>query len=131
MTRSVRRAATLFALTAMLLRAFIPAGWMPAAAGGAPLAFCTAGGMVLLEADSSLDLDPTLDPGSPAPDDNSGLHASPCAFATAATLAGGTTAPQTVHLNFRASAPQPVSTRFIATTRPISNHPARAPPLLS
>jgi len=131
MTRSIRHAATLLALTAMLFRAFIPAGWMPAAAGAAPLAFCTAGGMVWLQTDPPLGLDSSLDPGSPAPDDSGGLHASPCAFAAAATLAGGTTAQQAVHVECRTSAPRPASTRFIATARHISNHPARAPPLFS
>ena len=36
-----RRAAVHLALIALLLRGFLPAGWMPAADGGAPLVMCS------------------------------------------------------------------------------------------
>jgi hypothetical protein len=36
-----RRVAVHLALFALLLRAFLPAGWMPAAQGGAPLVMCS------------------------------------------------------------------------------------------
>jgi hypothetical protein len=38
-----RRAAVHLALVALLLRAFLPAGWMPGAAGDAPLVMCSVG----------------------------------------------------------------------------------------
>jgi hypothetical protein len=44
MTARLRPFALMFALTAMLLRGLLPAGWMPAADAGAPLVICTGHG---------------------------------------------------------------------------------------
>ena len=46
MTAIVRSFAVTLALSAMLLRALLPAGWMPDLAGtGAPLVICTVDGL--------------------------------------------------------------------------------------
>jgi hypothetical protein len=72
--QGVRRAAVHLALVALLLRAFLPAGWMPGAAGDAPLVMCSVG--MAHDADSQ-------DRGdkSPAKPDNGADGA--CAFAAA------------------------------------------------
>jgi hypothetical protein len=41
---TARKAATTLALAAMLLRAFLPAGWMPATSAGTTLVICTMDG---------------------------------------------------------------------------------------
>jgi hypothetical protein len=73
MHRQLRQNAALLALVAMLLRAAIPAGWMPDSGAGAPLAFCTADGLVLVQAGAA-------DHGS-SPDDHDTLI---CPFAASA-----------------------------------------------
>ena len=75
----MRHSAALFALVAILLRAVIPAGWMPDSGAGAPRAFCTADGLVLLH---TTDTDP-----APSPDEHASLL---CPFAVSA---GGAAAP--------------------------------------
>lgn len=46
MTRTLRIAAVHLALVAMMLRALLPAGWMPSVTAGAPITICTMDGMV-------------------------------------------------------------------------------------
>ena len=46
MTQHFRHIAVHLALAAMLLRAVMPAGWMPSAAAGSPLTICTMNGPV-------------------------------------------------------------------------------------
>ena len=70
----MRHHAAVIALAAILLRAFIPAGWMPHA--GTVLAFCTADGLVLLDS-------PAGDPAAP-PEDHPSVV---CPFAHAAGTA--------------------------------------------
>jgi len=80
MKRRHRNALTLLALAAMLLRAAIPAGWMPSARADAFLALCTADGLVHVLAPGAAPLD---GPAAPAP------HAAApadCAFAGVAAL---------------------------------------------
>ncbi|MCE9520973.1 MAG: hypothetical protein K8S25_00910 [Alphaproteobacteria bacterium] len=79
-----RRYAAIFALTALMLRAFVPVGWMPSAqafTGGAPIVVCTLTGEkhIVLDAD-----------GKPLPDgqqQESDSDQAPCAFAAVASLA--------------------------------------------
>jgi hypothetical protein len=131
MTRSVRHAAALLALAAMLLRAAIPAGWMPSAAGDSLLTMCTANGVVLLQADTPIDLDRPALEGADDSDPHAGGLMAPCAFAAAATLAGGATVPQTSPVDFHAPAPPILRAPPTVACRPVSNHPARAPPTFS
>lgn len=72
--RAVLKLAALnLALTAMLLRALIPAGWMPAptVASGSPFVICTVNG--------------PIEP-KPAHDADRGHASAPCVFAAAAPL---------------------------------------------
>lgn len=76
-----RRYAAIFALTAILLRAFVPLGWMPSATQGAAfeVVVCTLSGQKHIALDAN---------GNPLSDQQKDTsdHA-PCAFATAANLA--------------------------------------------
>jgi hypothetical protein len=75
MYRSTRTAAVSLALVAMLLRALLPAGWMPSSASGQALVICTLQGPVRI--------DPT--PHKPAAPQH---HNVTCPFAAAPQLAG-------------------------------------------
>ncbi|MBI1262880.1 MAG: hypothetical protein GC184_14265 [Rhizobiales bacterium] len=72
------------ALVAMLLRAFLPQGWMPAPPGDQadanwiPFVICTGDGLVRLD---------TL-PGSEHKQDQQTHHVAPCPYAAAAHLSG-------------------------------------------
>ena len=137
MNRSVRHVAALLALAAMLLRAAIPTGWMPSATEGTALAMCTAGGVVLLRADVPLELDPgtTGEFDTSAADDSDDRHApglmTPCAFGASATLASSALAVPPVSVAYRASRPVVGVESRTTSPRPVSNHPARAPPAFS
>ncbi len=75
MYRMTRTAAVSLALVAMLLRAFLPAGWMPSAAAGQTLVICTLQGPVRIDLPSH----------KPAVLQH---HAQTCPFAVAPQLAG-------------------------------------------
>lgn len=77
MSKPLRTYAVQFALVAMLLRALVPAGWMPVASQGVPLVVCTAQGLQ------------TIDIGTHKPADHAPARTSHdvCPFAAAASLA--------------------------------------------
>lgn len=139
MTRSIRHAAALLALAAMLLRAAIPAGWMPSAAGDAPLTMCTASGLVVLQGAASpgdapgatATLDGLAQDGQDSSDPHASAHIAPCAFAASATLAGSNAHPLTLPGEFHAQTPSGTRASPARKARPPSNHPARAPPTFS
>jgi hypothetical protein len=86
MIRNLRFAAVHIALAAMMLRALLPAGWMPAAiAGGAPLVVCTMDGPV------SLVLGPGGKPLKHQPSQDDARHHEMCPFAAAPHLASPST----------------------------------------
>jgi len=121
MTRSIRRAAVNFALAAMLLRALLPAGWMPSAtAWDAPFVICAMDGSVqlVLGADGQ--------PLKQQPDQNNDRSHETCPFAAAPHLAppaiaaaleptssATSTAPETIqnNLNKRLASYAPQSPR--------------------
>jgi hypothetical protein len=74
MTRHCRLAAIHLAIVAMLVRALLPAGWMPDLGGSAALVICTA--------DSSAHHVVQQSPGKPVPDDGRHAHEE-CPFAAA------------------------------------------------
>jgi hypothetical protein len=120
----VRRRAAWFALLAILLRAFIPAGWIPGDfSAGIPLVICTANGAVTLPFDIA---------GKPLPaHGQDSLRDAHCVFAAAASLAMPALPPQ----------PSPPSSRPHTRSIPeqqrtgppsiFDRPPARAPPLFS
>jgi hypothetical protein len=76
-----RRYAAIFALTAILVRAFVPLGWMPSIAQGAAfeVVVCTLSGQKHVAFDAN---------GDPLSDQQKDTgDSAPCAFATAANLA--------------------------------------------
>jgi hypothetical protein len=79
MIRSIRFAAVHLALAAMVLRALLPAGWMPGASAGTPLVVCTMNGPELL----ALGADGKPLKHQPA----DARHHEMCPFAAAAALA--------------------------------------------
>lgn len=123
MGKRIRSAAAWLALSAMLLRALVPAGWMPAASGGAFLVLCTANGLVQV-----LDAQPdSATGGSPA----SHLPAADgtCPFgATAVPALPGAPAP-VADFAMHHEAPAPGSRPAFAGFPPTGSHAPRAPPL--
>lgn len=117
MRTACKSAALHFALTAMLLRALLPAGWMPqAAATGSPFVICTVSGPVYPA------------PGHQADHDRA---KTPCVFASAAPLSPPAVAtalslPTPVATPFHIAAPRDSDARG-PSHRP--NAP-RAPPVL-
>lgn len=81
MIRNLRFAAIHLALAAMVLRALLPAGWMPGASSGAPLVVCTMNGpeQIVLGADGK--------PLKHQPSQDDARHHEMCPFAVAAPLA--------------------------------------------
>jgi len=81
--KNIRLAGFHIALAAMLLRAFMPDGWMPAPpspladAGWTPFVICTSSGLVRL----------TEAPGTHHHDDDADHSHAPCPYAAAAHLA--------------------------------------------
>lgn len=80
--KTARLAGLHIALAAMLLRAFLPDGWIPAPAsrsadaGWLPLVICTSNGLVRLH-----------EQGQDGQDDDQDHHYAPCPYAAAAHLA--------------------------------------------
>ena len=119
MTHYSRRAAVHLALAAMLLRAVMPAGWMPSAAAGLPLTICTMNGPVQMV------LGPDGSPIKQKP------HHDICPFAAAPPLAElaaavPVTAPSLLPVN--AEMAQPDGLVLAARHAP---HSARAPPAIA
>lgn len=81
MIRNLRFAAIHLALAAMVLRALLPAGWMPGASAGTPLVVCTMNGpeRIVLGADGK--------PLKHQPSQDDALHHEMCPFAGAPHLA--------------------------------------------
>lgn len=81
MIRRFRFAAIHLALAAMVLRALLPAGWMPGASAGTPLVVCTMNGpeQIILGADGK--------PLKHQPSQDDARHHEMCPFAAAAQLA--------------------------------------------
>jgi hypothetical protein len=116
--RTILKSATVqLALLAMLLRALLPAGWMPAAseAGASPLAICTLKG-----------------PAHLAPAGTDAHHGRTdrfCPFAAAAHLAGPTFAPPTPTPEAVAAVVREIQRPDIpASQAPRRSNEARAPP---
>jgi hypothetical protein len=114
MRTGFKTAALHVALVAMLLRAFLPAGWMPqSAAAGAPFVICTADG-----------------PVHPAkPHDADHAKSAPCVFAAAAHLAPPAEAPALAVTAAVAAVPHAAPPQ--APVRPESHRAAapRGPPI--
>jgi hypothetical protein len=85
MTRNLRFAAIHLALAAMVLRALLPAGWMPGASAGTPLVVCTMNGIerIVLGADGK--------PLKHQPSQDDARHHEMCPFAAASHLASPST----------------------------------------
>lgn len=81
MIRNLRFAAIHLALAAMVLRALLPAGWMPGVSAGTPLVVCTMNGpeQIVLGADGK--------PLKHQPSQDDARHHEMCPFAAAAQLA--------------------------------------------
>jgi len=119
--RAVLKSAALgFALLALLLRAALPDGWMPASAASAPLMPCP--GMMAMPM--------TPAPHSGAPLHKHGSHTTICIFAAAGHFGSvPVPAPVPAPLGAVATAPQPfAAANFISRTSYRPNA-ARAPPL--
>ena len=114
-----RSAAIGLALCAMVLRALLPDGWMPAAAAGSsPFVICSVDGV--------------HGGGKPPADPARESRHAPCAFAAAAHLAPPAIAPAGAFLPPRGQ-PIPLAwrnARLDSHERPRS-HPPRAPPAFS
>jgi hypothetical protein len=115
------------ALAAMLLRALLPAGWMPdpaGAAGGAALVICTVQGPLTVHTDGS---------GKSTPHNDQGQRQNDfCPFAAAAhfgfvPVAAATPLPAFACLTFNA----PHSDGAICQRNAITAHGPRAPPSLA
>ena len=104
------------ALIALILRAMLPAGWMPAATGSASFTICT------------VNAAHQQDPTNKVPDE-SGQHDKLCAFSGTPQLAATPDAPALLlpafHA-FAASTDRAIAARFAAHYQPQS---PRAPPL--
>jgi len=106
-----RSAALSLALTAMLLRAFLPDGWMPSAPGSGTLfTICS-----------------VAQHESKAPPSEGHTHA-PCAFAAASTLAPPTLAALAFGVSATWRVAAPVLRDEPRPVRPHRPHIARAPP---
>lgn len=103
------------ALIAMILRAMLPAGWMPSAGIDAPLTICTVSPLH------------QQDPGNKTPDPSQ--HEKPCAFFGAPQLAATPDIPALILPAFHGFAAQ--SDRVYAATIAAQHQPhsPRAPPL--
>jgi hypothetical protein len=119
MNRTVRLAAVTVALAAMLLRALIPAGWMPAQ--GASLVICTMQGPLRIAADLH---------GNPQKPQDS-HHTEVCPFAAAPVLSGpaevAALSPPSLVFEGLAQAAVPVS---VSRARAHTPQSPRAPPFL-
>jgi hypothetical protein len=111
------RSATLLLLTAFLLRALVPAGWMPGAALGTPVVICTAAGAQTILLDSN---------GKPAKREQ--RLGEPCLFAAFAAVAAARS-------DIAFAGPQRLAETPLPAARAISRSPlrfavaaARAPP---
>lgn len=122
MRRLSRPVAAYMLLLAMLVRGLVPAGWMPASSGGAPLAICTLHGLQIVD---------TAPKGQPSPQRDTAPAAHDiCPFAAAAHLTLGPAAPAAPLPQVMAYAPAPSASLGGAIAREVSLvHGARAPPL--
>jgi hypothetical protein len=123
MIRNLRFAAVHLALAAMVLRALLPAGWMPGASAGTPLVVCTMNGpeQIVLGADGK--------PLKHQPSQDDARHHEMCPFAAAASLATPS-APATPALpGYAVFVPQRLANGYLATSaqRHTPQSP-RAPP---
>lgn len=127
MMRNLRFAAVYVALTAMILRALLPAGWMPGeVAGGSPLVICTMDGPVSL----MLGPDGKLLKHQPAQD--SARHHDMCPFAGAPHLNSPSTVAGIAPPSSAIEAAQDVSRiAFVADETRHSPQSPRAPPHLA
>jgi hypothetical protein len=113
--QELSRALRHLAIIALLVRAILPAGWMPDAQG---LVIC------------SLSLSPVIhhDGGQKAPDQHQTTHEE-CAFAAAAHLAAAPDTPKLVLPAFHAFATRTDSARAATIAARFSPGSPRAPPL--
>jgi hypothetical protein len=111
-----RAVAATLALSAMLVRAFLPAGWMPNPGAGAPIVICSIDGTHSV-------------PAPHAPDGKEkDSHGFVCPFAAAAHLAPPRiAAPLTAPILLGQSAPAFTTAIFVSTPSP-HQHAPRGPP---
>jgi hypothetical protein len=83
MPRTLRLAGLQIALVAMVLRALLPAGWMPDTAAGTPFVICTLNGPMLAARPA--------DAGKHQPGHDDGRHNDVCPFAASIHFATPTT----------------------------------------
>jgi hypothetical protein len=121
----IRPTATRLALVAMLLRALVPAGWMPGTANGSPLVLCTANGLVQV-------LDASL---APMPDDAPASHSPAadgnCPFGAAASPVLPATPRPELRIEYVPATVARAAQPAYRLTSPTGSHTARAPPLPS
>lgn len=125
MPPSVRRASVYFALVALLVRALLPAGWMPnpAGAAGTPIIICTAEGGISVFVGSD---------GKPAknsPADDHTQHSDGCPFAASPHLAAPTAVVASAQPSLVVSRPEfDFESRIGSFNRQFSLASPRAPP---
>jgi len=112
-------AAVLLLLFALILRAGVPAGWMPDASGAGPLVICTGAGPAVLQAHA----------GHPPAAPHSTTHHEACAFAGL-----GAAPPPPAQLIVAAAIASPLSLQGPALSPPASQprhrpQTARGPPV--
>ena len=125
MMRNLRFAAVYVALAAMMLRALLPAGWMPGVNAGTPLVVCTMNGPV------SLALGPDGKPLKHQPSQDDARHHEMCPFAGAPNLASPSTVAGIIPPSHVVAAARDISdTASFAGTAQYSRQSPRAPPFL-
>ena len=128
MKRRIRFAAVQLALAAMLLRALLPAGWMPnpVASVDAPFVICSMDGPV------HISLGADGQPLKQLPDQNNDLGHDTCPFAAASHLAPPTLASALAQPSSTASTP-PMAAHLASAERLARYTPQspRAPPTLA
>lgn len=109
MIRNLRFAAVHLALAAMVLRALLPAGWMPGASAGTPLVVCTMNGLeqIVLGADGK--------PLKHQPSQDGALHHEMCPFAAAAHLASPSAPAEPALPGYAIFRSQDVASNYVAT----------------
>jgi hypothetical protein len=127
MSRTLKLAGVQIALVAMILRALLPAGWMPdsASASGSPFTICTVNGP--LQAAHV----PDSQTGKHQPGQDDGRQNDFCPFAASVHLATpAVTAAIAPSLRIASFAPDHSPARTVYDTARYSSQSPRAPPLI-
>lgn len=126
MIRNLRFAAAHLALAAMVLRALLPAGWMPGASAGTPLVVCTMNGpeWIVLGADGK--------PLKHQPAQDDARHHEMCPFAAAASLATPSAPAEPALPGYAVLGAQDVASNYVVTgAHRHAPHTPRAPPVFA